>query len=302
MLAAGRDARVCHVHCRTGYPDYALLERLPNAHVHGCDVSEHAIALARAKAAALPKGRSGVELNYRVIDGLPLSFPEGAFSHAFTLHPLAAPSERKRLITELARIVAPHGQALLAMPLRGSFIEIADLLRECAIKHELVDLTNAVEAAVQLRPTDAGLSRELEEVGFEYVEVDVHTRKLRFEGGRGFFEDPITRLLLLPELCVNLALDRGSGKVLSRPPVPSDGPPVDPWAYVRDAIDKYWSDTTFELTVNVGVVSGAAEVEPALRHTARSRRRSAARCSSRAPSRPSRRGASMGCAPRSPCP
>jgi SAM-dependent methyltransferase len=256
MLAAGRDARVCHVHCRTGYPDHPLLERLPNAHVHGCDVSEHAIALARAKAAALPKGSSGVEFDYRVIDGLPLSFPEGAFSHAFTVHPLAAPSERKRLVTELARIVAPHGQALLAMPLRGSFVEIADLLRECAIKHELVDLTNAVEAAVQLRPTDEMLSRELEEVGFEYIDVDVHTRKLKFEGGRGFFEDPITRLLLLPEFRVNLALDRGSERLSSRPAPPSDRPPIDPWIYVRDAIDKYWSDASFELTVNVGVVSG----------------------------------------------
>src|SRR5262249_41512726 len=40
MIAASPDARVCHVACRTGYPDGALLERLPNAHLHGCDASE----------------------------------------------------------------------------------------------------------------------------------------------------------------------------------------------------------------------------------------------------------------------
>ena len=39
------------------------------------------------------------------------------------------------------------------MPLRGSFVEIADLLRECALKHELVNLTSSVEAAMQLRPS-----------------------------------------------------------------------------------------------------------------------------------------------------
>jgi hypothetical protein len=29
-----------------------------------------------------------------------------------------------------------------------------------------------------------------------------------------------------------------------------------PLSYVRDAIDKYWSDGTFEVTVNVGCASG----------------------------------------------
>jgi SAM-dependent methyltransferase len=242
MLVGARDARVCHLHCRTGYPDRLLVERLPNVHVHGCDASAHAIELARAKAAALVTASSGVEFDYRVADTFPLAFPPAAFSHAFTIHPLAAPQERRLLLEELARIVAPRGQALVAMPLRGSFVEIADLLRECALKHELVDLTNAVEAAQQLRPTDELLKRELEAVGFEYVDVDVRTRTLKFEGGRGFFEDPVTRLLLMPEFRVNLALQTGSA--------------VDPFHYVRDAIDKYWSDRTFEMTVNVGVASG----------------------------------------------
>lgn len=144
------------------------------------------------------------------------------------------------MMAELARIVAPRGQALVAMPLRGSFLEIADLLRECALKHELSDLTAAVEAAAQLRPTDAMFAKELAAVGFEYVEVDVRPRTLRFDGGKAFFEDPITRFVLLPEFRLNLAMDD-----VARP-----------FAYVRDAIDKYWSDAPFELTVHVGCVAG----------------------------------------------
>jgi SAM-dependent methyltransferase len=236
MLATGPDARVCHLHCRTGYPDKDLLAKLPNAEVYGCDVSEHAIALAKAKAQAI----DGFTSDYRVVSHLPLPFPGGAFSHAFTLHPLAAPAERTRILEELARIVAPRGQALMAMPLRGSFSEIADLLRECALKHELPELTNAVEAAVQLRPTGEMLSRELEAVGFEFIEVDVKTHTLAFTSGRDFFEDPVTSLLLLPEFRVNLAM----------------GDMALPLAYVREAIDKYWSDGTFELTVIAGVASG----------------------------------------------
>ncbi len=236
MIAQGPDARVCHMNCRTGFPDRDLLEKLPGAHVHGCDPSEHAIARARKNASQVP----GFISDYRVAEGMPLPYPGGAFSHAFTLHPLAAPEERKRMLEELARIVAPRGQALVAMPLRGSFLEIADLLRECALKHELADLTNAVEAAAQLRPTDEMFAKELASVGFEYVEVDVRPRTLKFDGGRAFFEDPATRLLILPEFRVNLAMADVEM----------------PFSYVQDAIDKYWSDAPFELTVHVGCVSG----------------------------------------------
>ena len=235
LIVPTEDARVCHLQCRTGYPDRDLLARLPNAHVYGCDNSEFAIELARAKAKTI----AGFVHDYRVIEAFTTPFPPGAFSHGITLHPLAAPAERRRMLEELARIVAPRGQALVAMPLRGSFIEIADLLRECALKNELTELTNAVEAAVQLRPTDELFKRELEAVGFEYVEVDVRTHTLRFQSGHELFEDPATRLMLLPEFRVNLHM-------------PDDRP----FTYVREAIDKYWSDGAFELTVNVGVVTG----------------------------------------------
>lgn len=250
MLAAGDDARICHLACRTGYPDRALLDHLPNAHLHGCDGSAHAIELARAKAAALVQSESNVVFDYYVADTYPLAFPEGAFSHVFTIHPLTSVAQRKAMFEEMARLVAPHGQALVALPLRGSFAEVADLLRECALKRELGELTNAVERAVQLRPTEELLQQELEAAGFEYVEVESRTRSLKFAGGRAFFEDPITRLMVVPEFRVSGALE------------PSAVRAVDPFGYVRDAIDKYWSDGSFTMTVNVGIVSGRRRGAP----------------------------------------
>lgn len=244
MLAEGEDARICHLSCRTGYPDRTLIERMPNAHVHGCDASPYAVELARAKAAALSQAESNVVFDYQTADALPLAFPAGAFSHVFTIHPLAGPQQRKLLLEEMARIVAPRGQALVAIPLRGSFGEVADLLRECALKHELVELTNAVDAAAQLRPSEETLEQELEAAGFEYVEIESRTCVLRFPSGRSFFEDPITRLMLVPEFRAGGALEPSILRV------------VEPFAYVRDAIDKYWSDGTFAFTVHVGVVSG----------------------------------------------
>ncbi|MCL2777607.1 MAG: class I SAM-dependent methyltransferase [Polyangiaceae bacterium] len=236
MLAPSLDARVCHVQCRTGYPDRAMLDKLPGAHVYGCDGSEHAIEFARAKAMTV----AGFMAEYCVVEGTSLPFPAAAFSHALTLHPFVLPTKRKSMLEEMARVVAPRGQALVAMPLRGSFDEVADLLRECALRNESTDLANAVEAAVKLRPTEDLFARELEAVGFEHVQIDVQTHTFRFRSGRGFLEDPITRMIVLPEFAEALAMDDVTG----------------PFAYVRDAIDKYWSDSTFELTVNVGAASG----------------------------------------------
>jgi hypothetical protein len=175
---------------------------------------------------------------------VPLPFPASVFSHGLTLQAPAQTEPRRAMIGELARLIAPRGQALVAMPLRGSFFELHDLLRECGLKHEIEALGHAVDAAAQLRPTEEAFKRELEVAGFDHVEVDVRTRTLRFDGGARFFDDPITRLAILPELRTDLghAANMANG--------------IDPFTYVRDAIDKYWSDATFELTVQVGVASG----------------------------------------------
>src|SRR5438552_1230792 len=72
MLVPSRDARVCHLQCRTGFPDRLLLDRLQNAHVFGVDASEPAIELARAKAKTMKNSL----FDYRVAPGFPLPFPD----------------------------------------------------------------------------------------------------------------------------------------------------------------------------------------------------------------------------------
>ena len=235
VLAESSEAQVAHLYCRTGYPDRGIALRLPGAHIYGCDPSPHAVELARAKAATMPDMVS----DYRVAESLPVPLPSAAFSHALVLHPLAAPAERARLLAEFARLLAPHGQAILALPLRGSFQEVVDLLREYALKHE-AESAKAVEQAVMLRPTVEMLGAELEEAGFGYVDVERRAKTLEFPSGRAFFEDPIARLVVLPELRRDLRLQNVERAFF----------------YVRDAIDKYWSDDTFELSVTVGCATG----------------------------------------------
>lgn len=236
MIAESEEAQIAHLFCRTGYPDRGVALKLSGAHIIGVDRSAAAIELARAKAATMPEMVS----EYRVIDELPSSLPSSAFSHALSLHPLGGGEERETLLAEMARVLAPAGQALVAMPLRGSFQEVGDLLREYALKFDEAPIAAAVEKATLARPTVEMLGAELEEQGFDFVDVSLRPATFAFRSGRDFFEDPIARLLVLPDLRHSLSLD-DPDKALS---------------YVRDAIDKYWSDGAFELTVNVGCATG----------------------------------------------
>lgn len=236
MLVESRDAQVLHVHCRTGYPDRALATRLVGAHIYSCDPSPWALSAARAKVTA----RENVTVDYRAIDALPLPFPAEAFSHAISLHPPAAPADRGALIAEFARVLAPRGQMIIALPLRGSFIEVSDLLREFAVKHERVDVMRSVDAFTEERPTGELLANEVEKAGFDYVDVDVRARTIKFANGRDFASHPVARLFAMREF-------RGDISDSSWAPMAE---------YVAHAIDKYWSGHAFELTVKVGCVTG----------------------------------------------
>jgi SAM-dependent methyltransferase len=235
-IVESEQARVVHMHCRTGYPDRGIVLKLPGAHIVGLDPSPAALQLARAKAATMPE----MVAEYRVVEELPTPLPASAFSHALTMHPLAHAEDREQLLLELARLLAPHGQVLIALPLRGSFQEVADLLREYALKNDDINVSQAVEHAVLARPTVDELIAQVQKAGFEFVDVDLRPATVPFRSGRDFFEDPIARLLVLPELKIHHGFE-DDHKALG---------------YVREAIDKYWSDGTFELTLNVGCASG----------------------------------------------
>ena len=128
---------------------------------------------------------------------------------------------------------------MIALPLRGSFQEIADLFREYALKHDDSVFSKAVEAALLARPSIELISEELEQVGLADVDVEIRQTSLTFDSGRAFVEDPVSRLLILPEVKAWIGVDDVEG----------------PLAYVRDAIDKYWSEGKLELSLNVGCAS-----------------------------------------------
>lgn len=235
MLLAGESIRLAHVGCRTGYPDKELAERFPGSHIVGIDANEPAVELARNKATAFKEG----ELEYRIARTFPTDLETGGYSHSLCLHPTATPSQRVVLFGELARVLYAGGQALVSLPLRGSFQEVGDLFKEYALKHDKGEFGKTVELGMQSQPSIEELSEELEDAGFDDVDVEIRSTQLSFDSGRAFAEDPVTRLLLTPELEVAL----------------EETDLAQPLQYVFDAIDRYWSETKFELTLNVGCAS-----------------------------------------------
>jgi SAM-dependent methyltransferase len=236
MFICGESAGVAHIGCRTGYPDELLGERFHSGYITGLDSSQPAIELAKTKGALI----SGIQTDYEVFNGFPTRLPDAAYTHGVSLHPSVLVEDRRALIAEMARLIVPRGQILLALPLRGSFQEVIDLLREYALKHDAADIRNATDTATLVRPNVEELEQELSRAGFNNVDIDLRPASIEFQSGRDFLEDPIARLLVLPEIQSTLGLEDMA----------------EPLRYVEEAINRYWSEDNFELTINVGCVSG----------------------------------------------
>jgi len=237
MLLPGVPAQVAHIGCRTGYPDTDLAEKLQQATIVGVDASAAALEVARSRGAL----HSGQTFHYQPCETIPTLLPEASFTHALSIHPLCNAEGRASLLAELRRVLMPGGQALLALPLRGSFPEINDMIREFALRQDLADLGTAVDAAAGSRPTIETISEELENAGLSEVDVDVQLLAISFNNGREFLEDPIARLMVFPDLLALLPMNEEVALACMN--------------YVSDAISKYWSEGVFELTINVGCAS-----------------------------------------------
>jgi SAM-dependent methyltransferase len=238
MIIPYSPARLAHIGCRTGFPDDAITDKMPGSTIVGLDTSPAAIDLARSKASL----HSGMRATYQLAEGFPTSLSPDNFTHALAIHPLCEVEGRSHLLAELRRILMPGGQALLALPVRGSFPELNDMIREFALRQDLPNLSKAVDVAASRRPTIETISEEFENAGLTEVDVDVQLIAVSFNNGREFLEDPIAKLMVLPDMRVQL---------------PIEASVVEPaLQYMAEAITKYWSEGVFELTVNVGCASG----------------------------------------------
>jgi trans-aconitate methyltransferase len=237
MLVPSDPASVVVIGSRAGLETDLLSERLPRAKMKGLESSEAGVRAATQRISSL-----ALASTFEVARGLPTQQSGGLFTHALSIHPMASRAVRKDLLTEMHRLLVRGGQAIVSLPLRGSFPEIVDMVREYAQKYDLAKLGEAIDIATSNRPTPETISDELESVGFTDVDVDVQLLSVRFASGADLVEHAVYELIVAPDARAYLEL---------APAVVNDA--LD---YVEAAIRKYWSAGELELTVNVGAASG----------------------------------------------
>ncbi len=231
-------ARVAVFGCRTGAAQQAVAARLESGDaLVGVDASEPAIWTARLRDA--PQGLS-VAYEHAATTETPLG--DASFTHAVAIHPLAAPAQRASLFAEMRRVLQPGGQVVVTLPVRGSFPELLDLVREFSLKHDKPAVAEAADGCAGARVSVETLQDEMEAAGFIDVDVDVQLLAVPFATGKAFAKSPVSRLVVGPDLGELLAVDPS----LRERAV----------AYAADAIGKYWSESAFELAVNLGGCSG----------------------------------------------
>lgn len=236
MLIPHTPAIVAQLCCRTGYPAALIARQLPGCSVTGVDSSPAALELARTKASLI----SNINVKYVPAEAVPTPLQGEAFTHSIDLHPFGVRGDYQAIFAEHHRLLTQAGQMVMSLPLRGSFPEVYDILREYALRHDQPHFGEAVDAAAAGRPNPETLSTQIEAAGFYDVDVGIEMVAIRFENGRDFLDDPISRLVVAPEILGSLDVEIGRESA---------------WAYAHDAIGKYWSEIPFELTVNIGSVS-----------------------------------------------
>jgi len=105
------DARVLDLGCGSGWASKLLATRASAGSVAGVDISDEMIELARKSSDAFPN------TDFRVAAADRLPFPDGTFTHAFSMESLYYYEDMAAALKEVARVLAPGGLFAAVMDL-----------------------------------------------------------------------------------------------------------------------------------------------------------------------------------------
>jgi ubiquinone/menaquinone biosynthesis C-methylase UbiE len=239
-LRLGPKPHILDLACRTGYPTQSILDRARDGRIIALDRDAKFIELARARIGA----DVGRKVFFKHWAPPELRFGAEVFTHAVCNLFDRVTTDYTALFSEVYRVLSPGGQFVFTMPLQGSCVEVFDMLREVAIRHDLKKLSERIEQQTLAVPTAKDLKEDLVVSGFAHVEVSPWSFELDYPSSREMFDDPVTQQLMLPDWrsCAEAAPD--ADMVLQQ---------------VREALDTYFQKTTLNLTI-VGCVATATRV------------------------------------------
>jgi ubiquinone/menaquinone biosynthesis C-methylase UbiE len=229
-------ASVLDLACRTGYSAMALLDLVRDGRVIAMDSDARYLELARAHA--------GSDVNKRVFfkqsGATELRFGDEAFTNVVGNLVDRVAVDRGAVLSEAWRVLRPGGQVAFTTALRGSFLEVLDLLREVSLRFDLGRVTERVEQYAMAFPSPESLRQELDAHSFRSVAVETRPFTLEYASGRDLLSDPVIHSAALAEWtwCAEGAPE---------PQVVID--------HLRDTIDVYFQGRVFELTVVAGCVT-----------------------------------------------
>ena len=240
-LAVPARGQVLDVSCGTGYPTIEILRRMTDgSRLIAIDESSAMLDVVRRKVAELgPLGNKSVFL--RTASALPrLSFADEVYDLVVCNLGVGGMPSVEDAMRDFARVAKPGGEVRFTLPMTGTFAEIHDLYREVLTKHDMHDALDRLDRHVARYPTFAQLERGLDAAQLTGG-VELEEFALLFRSARELFFAPVIE----------------HGPLADWKAIAGDGQEMqDVFWYIKEAIDAYFGDRPFHLTVKAGCVIG----------------------------------------------
>lgn len=253
-LALPPKAMVLDVACGTGYPALEILRKMDDAgRIIAIDASSPMLDEARLKAGRL----SGKRIFFRSEEVAPkLTFADDVYDLVVCNAGLDEFDDPPAAVREFSRVTKAGGRVAVTMALNGTFVELYDLFREVLIKLDRQDAIDALDLYRARQPTMEQLEAMLDDAGLVDLKSEYDSFTILFKTSREFFFSPLIEYGPLADWKA-LA---GKGQAMQ-----------DVFWHLKGAIDTYYANRPFAVTVEAGCVRGrkasATEARLVARHT-----------------------------------
>jgi ubiquinone/menaquinone biosynthesis C-methylase UbiE len=248
-LALPERGQVLDISCGTGYPTVEILRRMrEGSRLIAIDASSAMLDVARRKVADLgPLGKKGVF--FRTESAVPkLSFADDVYDLVVCNLGLNEMPSLEVAVRDFARVCKQGGEVRCTLPLAGTFQEFHDIFREVLIKHDKHDALDRLDRLIARYPTVDHIERCMKTAQLSGgLEIEEFT--LLFKSSREFFFAPVIEYGPLAEW-KEIA---GQGQEMQ-----------DVFWYIKEAIDAYFADRPFAVTVKAGCLIGKKQLPVAL--------------------------------------
>ena len=240
-LTVPAKAMVLDVGCGTGYPALEILEQMEDGRIIALETVGALLDVARKKAGDL----AGKRIFFRTEGSASkLAFADEVYDLVFSNLGLMERDDPPAALKEFTRVTKIDGRVVVTLPLAGTYTEFFDIYREVLTKADRHDVLERLEAHIAKTPDANEAATWMENAGLTNVEVEVEEFSLLFKSSREFFFAPVIEY----------------GPLAPWKEVAGKGQPMqETFWQIKEAIDAYFQDRAFELTVKAGCVRGTKE-------------------------------------------